>query len=321
MELFFDILWLLLGLALLIEGPDHLLEGTSSLAKKYNLSEITLGLSIVAFATSVPELTVSAIAHLQGETNLAFASIIGSNIFNLFIILGISGIFSSIKVFHKYIWRDILVSIVITITVLFLINDSYLFNQASNELDRIDAFILFAIFFVFLIFLTTQTPEKHNLETQEVKDLPFGQIIRDIIIGFITISAGGFLAVNQSLEIGQSLGKSSEFIAIVILAPGTSLPELATCILSLRKRRNHLIISNVIGSNIYNLTFILPFTASIGVMSYQQYLNTDLITLILGSIFLFFAIHSKKQKSLGRFGAFILLNIASLYLYAVYIRG
>ncbi|MEH0155035.1 calcium/sodium antiporter [Limibacter armeniacum] len=322
MEIWLNILLLLLGFGLLIEGPSQFLEGTSSLAQKYKLSEVTLGLSLVAFTTSVPELTVSIVAHLYGETDVVFANIIGSNNFNLLFILGLTALISPIMINRNNIWRDIPYALIVTVMLFVLVNDAYFFGKEyADTLSFLEAGLIFLLFIVFLLYLVTHEPEENELLVTEVKELPALLIFEDIVVGMVTITAGGYLTVTQSLEISQYIGKSTEFIAIFILATGTSLPELVTSIMAVRKKRMDIVFSNVTGSNIFNIVFILPVTRLMGKMPYHYHLNTDLIVQIMAIVLVFLFSHTQRKKLLSRFEGGMLMLIFIVYMTFVYVRG
>ncbi|GAA4836494.1 sodium:calcium antiporter [Algivirga pacifica] len=321
MDITLNLLMLCVGFILLMEGPEHLLEGTASLAKKYRLSEITIGLSLVAFTTSVPELTVSLIAHFYGDSSLLFANLIGSNTFNTMIILGCSALFTPILVKSKNAWRDIPFSLLVVGTLFFIVNDNLFFLEEENILSGLDAFLLLALFFIFLAYLSANQPEDNELVIHEVKSLPAFDIFNDIIRGTITVSAGGYLVITQLLFLSEYIGKSSEFIAIFILAVGTSLPEVATAYTAIRRKRPDIIVSNITGANIYNLTFSLALTRVIGEVKYPTFLNIDMTMTLISTVILFLFIHSSKRKVFGRIGGIAMLLLFGMYAYYVVIRG
>jgi cation:H+ antiporter len=304
------IVFILLGFALLIKGADWMITGASTLAKKNNISDLAIGLTIVAFGTSAPELVVNAIAAFENHPNMIFGNVIGSNNFNLFVILGIVGLIFPIAVQSSTVWKEIPISF-IAIVVVYLLANTFL--ASSSSLSRSDGFILLALFLGFLIYVYSQMKtdvSDSSITEHDLSNLKIGVLI---ILGLAGLVSGGQLVVNNAIKLASTLGVSEKIISLTIVAVGTSLPELVTSVLAATKKKSDLAIGNIIGSNIFNLFFILSVSSIIRPITYQPAFNTDLFLLAGGTIFLFVAMFTGKRKKLDRWEAALLLLVFVVY--------
>ncbi|SDB49858.1 cation:H+ antiporter [Flavobacteriaceae bacterium MAR_2010_188] len=309
-----SILLVIVGFVCLIFGANWLVDGASSLAKKYNISDLAIGLTIVAFGTSAPELVVNLIGSINGYSDIVFGNIIGSNNFNLFIILGIAGIIFPISVQSSTAWREIPISLAAAILLLFLVND-FSFNSPTY-LSRLDGIILLLLFFLFIYYVFNQMKSEETVTTKIVPMTNL-KIWGLIILGFAGLIAGGQIVVTNSVDIASQLGVSEKIIGLTIVAAGTSLPELVTSIVAAMKKNSDIAIGNVIGSNVFNILLILSISSIVSPLEYNPNFNTDLLILIGGTIFLIIAMLTGKRKKLDRWEAAILL---SFYIgYTVYL--
>ncbi|OYX27260.1 MAG: sodium:proton exchanger [Flavobacteriales bacterium 32-35-8] len=303
-------LLIIAGFASLIFGANWLVDGASSLAKKNNVSDLVIGLTIVAFGTSAPELVVNSVASIDGLSDIVLANIIGSNNFNLFIILGIAGLVYPITVQSSTAWREIPISLIITIVLFALANDFFI-NQ-NSVISRLDGIILLISFICFLYYIFKQ------MKTEKIEVVPYIQksnikIWTLILIGFSGLLIGGKLVVDNSIDIAIDLGISQKIIGLTIIAAGTSLPELITSIVAALKKNSDIAIGNVIGSNIFNILFILSISALINPIEYNRIFNQDLLILVGGTVFLIIAMFTGKRKKLDRWEALILLSFYLIY--------
>ncbi len=298
---------LLVGLVLLVKGADWLVDGASVLAKKKNVSDLAIGLTIVAFGTSAPELVVNAVAASGNYPDIVFGNIIGSNNFNLFIILGISGLIIPLSVQSSTVWKEIPYSLFAAIFLFFLANN-YLFGN-SEGLSRLDAAILLALFLGFLYYVATQLKTDPSTETLEVKDYSTLKIWILIALGLAGLVGGGKLVVDNAVAMAQSMGVSEKIIGLTIVAAGTSLPELATSVVAAMRKNTDIAIGNIIGSNIFNIFLILGVSGLIRPLAYNASFNTDLYFLAGGTIFLFLAMFTGKRHRLDRWEAVLLLVV------------
>jgi cation:H+ antiporter len=305
---------IVVGFAGLIFGANWLVDGASGLAKKYNIPDLVIGLTIVAFGTSAPELVVNSVASLDGLSDIVLANVIGSNNFNLFIILGIAGLVYPITVQSSTAWREIPISLIITVVLFGLANDFFV-NQ-NSEISRLDGIILLLSFISFLYYIFKQ------MKTEKTEVVPYIQksnikIWSLILIGFSGLIIGGKLVVDNSIGIATDFGISQKIIGLTIIAAGTSLPELITSIVAALKKNSDIAIGNVVGSNIFNILLILSISSLINPIKYNQIFNQDFAILIGGTVFLILAMFTGKRKKLDRWEALILL--AFYLIYTVYL--
>ncbi len=307
-----------IGITLLIKGADWLVSGASALARKHKISDLAIGLTIVAFGTSAPELVVNTIAAFEKHFDVVFGNIIGSNNFNLFVILGIAGLITPLNVHSRTVWREIPFSFLAIIVVWLLANDFFIPGKAL-QLSRLDAFILLFFFLVFLYYVYKQL--KIDPVRQAHTGIPFSnlKIWAYIVIGLTGLVVGGNLVVSSAVEIAHALGVSEKIIGLTIVAAGTSLPELATSAVAAWKKNSDIAIGNIIGSNIFNIFFILALSAIVRPIAFNPAFNTDLLILTAGTIFLFSAMFHGRKKKLDRWEAALMLVFFIGYM--VYIVG
>lgn len=313
----YNILLLSGGLILLVFGAEWLVNGASALAKKMRVSDLAIGLTIVSFGTSAPEFVVNTFAAYQGNADIVFGNVIGSNNFNLFIILGIAGIITPLTVQSSTVWKEIPISLLAALVLLFLANDSF-FSNNENILGRFDGIMLFALFALFLVYVYKQLRTEVNSTTVE-KQRPVIVLIGLVFLGLTGLVAGGRLVVTSAVEIATLLGVSEKIIGLTIVAAGTSMPELATSVVAAIKKNSDIAVGNIIGSNIFNVFFILSASSLIKPITFNSSFNIDIYLLIGGTIFLFAAMFTGMKKKLDRWEAALLLIV---YLgYTVWLVG
>lgn len=305
-----SLLLIVVGFLGLIFGANWLVDGASSLAKKHNIPDLVIGLTIVAFGTSAPELVVNSVASVDGLSEIVLANVIGSNNFNLFIILGIAGLIYPISVHSSMVKREIPISLIIAIVLFGLANDFFI-NQ-NSEISRLDGIILLISFICFLYYLFK------NLKKEEIEVVPYTQKSNKkiwilIVIGFSGLIIGGKLVVDNSIDIATDLGISQKIIGLTIIAAGTSLPELITSIVAAFKKNSDIAIGNVIGSNIFNILLILSISSLISPIKYNHIFNQDFAIFIGGTVFVILAMFTGKRKKLDRWEAGLLLGFYLIY--------
>lgn len=305
-----SVLLVVVGFTSLVFGANWLVDGASALAKKYNVSDLVIGLTIVAFGTSAPELVVNIIASVKGYSDIVLGNIVGSNNFNLFIILGISGLILPIKVQSSTAWKEIPISLFVAILSLFLLNDFVFTGQTHSS--RIDGLIMLVLFCLFLYYVFNQMKNDTQTFTSENHKSAI-KIWGLILIGLTGLILGGQLVVINSVEIASTLGVSEKIIGLTIVAAGTSLPELVTSIVAAMKKNSDIAIGNVIGSNVFNILLILSISSLIKPIGYNPKFNLDLYILIGGTIFLFTSMLTGQKKKLDRWEAGILLGFYIAY--------
>jgi cation:H+ antiporter len=309
--MFVNILLLVLGFFVLIMGANWLVSGATALAKKYNVSDLAIGLTIVAFGTSAPELVVNAISSYQNFPDLVFGNVIGSNNFNLFIILGIAGLITPLVVQSSTVWKEIPISF-LAIVVFFLLANNF-FVSDHSILSRIDGVVLLAFFGLFLLYVYKQL--KNDAKPKVGQEKTYSSIIiwGLIIVGLSALVLGGQLVVMNATDLATSLGISQKIIGLTIIAAGTSLPELATSVVAAIKKNNDIAVGNIIGSNIFNIFLILGLSSLIRPMEYSSIFTIDIILLTLGTIVLFIAMFTGKRRKLDRWESMLLLLIYVVY--------
>jgi cation:H+ antiporter len=255
-----------IGIFLLLKGADYLVEGSSSLAKKFGIPTLVIGLTIVAFGTSMPELIVNIIAAVKGSGDIALGNILGSNIANILLILGITAAIASIKVQHSTTWKEIPFSLLAAIVILVFSSVLALDGLAVNSILRSEGIILLLFFGIFLYYvfeLTMKNKSKMKDDKLEIKTLSSFKIFLYILAGLVALYFGGTWTVDGAVAIARLFGMSEYFISLTIVAIGTSLPELITSIIAARKHDVDLAVGNIVGSNIFNIFWILGITSLI----------------------------------------------------------
>lgn len=315
-----DILVLSAGLVLLIFGADWLVSGASAIARKLKVSDLAIGLTIVSFGTSAPELVVNTFAAYNGNAGIVFGNVIGSNNFNLFMILGLAGIITPLAVQASTVWKEIPLSLLAVVLLWFLANDTLLLSS-SPLLGRADGIILLVFFASFLFYVYKQLGRENNSETQPAKNRPMYQLWGLIVLGLAGLVLGGRFVVNSAVNMATLLGVSEKVIGLTIVAAGTSLPELATSIVAAVKKNNDIAVGNIVGSNIFNIFFILAASSLVKPIEYQASFNTDLYLLAAGTLFLFLAMFTSGRKRLDRWEAALLLLVYVAYTVWVVAKG
>ena len=301
----FSFIFLIIGFFLLIKGADYLVDGSSSLASKLNVSELLIGLTIVAFGTSTPELIVNIIASYQGNTDIAFGNVIGSNLVNILLILGISGLIYPLRTEKNTVWKEIPFSLMAAVVLLILCNDLIL-NGEPSFLTRGDGIILLLFFIIFL----TYSFGLSKIETKDkpdIKSYTNRRIAIYIAVGLIALFFGGRFVVSSAVDIAHSLNISEKLIGLTIVSIGTSLPELFTSAVAAKRHKSDIAIGNIVGSNIFNIFLILGISAIIRPLPYPNILNSDLIILIVASLLLFLTMFTGQKRRLDRWEALLFL--------------
>lgn len=303
------------GFLLLIFGADWLVKGASALAKKYHVSDLAIGLTIVAFGTSAPELVVNIIASHKEYSDIVFGNIIGSNNFNLFVILGITGIIAPITVQSSTVWKEIPLSL-IAVLILFILVSNF-FIPGTLILSRMDGLVLLLLFAGFLYYVYKQL-KVDRADSNFIKSSLSGlKIWSFIILGLSGLVIGGRLLVSSAVDLATLLGVSEKVIGLTIVAAGTSMPELATSVVAALKKNNDIAVGNIIGSNIFNIFLILAISSFVKPLHYNIKFNFDLLILAGGTLFLFIAMFTGQKKKLDRWEAALML--ATFIIYSIFL--
>ena len=303
-----NIVLLLVGTALVLWGADKFTDGACGVARRWNVSELMIGLTIVAMGTSLPELIVSLLSSIRGSGDMSVGNIVGSNIFNTLVIIGASAMAMKIAVSRVTLYRDISLSFGVAV-VLFLMG-------RDGELTRLEGALLLGVFACFLynLFAAERKNKKNQTEAPEQpKDIePVWKLLLFLVIGVASLVGGGQLLVNNAAELARSWGVSESVIGLTILAGGTSLPELATSVVAARKGSNDLALGNALGSNIFNITLVLGLCNIISPMHIPLINTTDWAFLIGSNVVL--AVCAFTRMRLCRLEGLVLLLCYAAYL-------
>ena len=309
-----QILILLAGLLLILFGANYLVDGSSSIAKKFGLSEFIIGLTIVGIGTSTPEMVVSFLSAFQGKADMAIGNIVGSNIFNTMMILGVTALITPLAITKSTLKRDIPLNILVTVLLIVLGMNFTLFGKGQDQLCRLDGILLLGIF-AWYMWKSFRSDNADNNEESDIKTYSTGISIFLILAGLAGLVIGGRLFVNSATELARLFGVSDKFIAITIMAAGTSMPELATSVVAALKGRGQLALGNILGSNISNILLILGGSALIQPLSFGGMTYVDLGALLACSLFILFSAYAFRKGKLDRFEGVMLLLMESGYMW------
>lgn len=314
-----DYVLLILGFVFLVKGADLFVDGSSSVAKLLHVPTIIIGLTVVAFGTSMPEASVSITAALQGKNDLAVSNVIGSNIFNLLVVLGASALVRPVQAKESVLKKEFPFSIVITgVLLMALCIPKFVFHQENFMLERMGGILLLLLFVYFLWDTINQAlaSRREGCDQEEGKSLSPIKSLLFIIIGIAGIILGGEWVVDSATAIAQSFHLSQTFIGLTIVAMGTSLPELVTSMVAARKGENDLAVGNVVGSNIFNILLILGASSAIFPITVEATAVYDTIILILGSILVYICAWRGRELN-KKEGALFLLCYAIFFIYII----
>ena len=308
-----QIVILLGGLLLILFGANWLVDGSSSIAKRFGISEFVIGLTIVGIGTSTPEMVVSFLSAFQGKADMAIGNIVGSNIFNTMMILGVTALIAPLAITKSNLKKDIPLNIIVTVLLILLGMNFTIFGIGSDQLSRIDGAILLLIFAWYL--WSSFRSDSGDEDGEGIKEYKTGISIMLIIAGLAGLIIGGKLFVNAATELAKAFGVSDKFIAITVMAAGTSMPELATCVVAALKGRGQLALGNVLGSNISNILLILGGSALIPPLAFSGMTYVDLGALLASALFILASAYCSKKKQLDRFEGVILLSAEIGYMW------
>ena len=282
-----DILILLLGLGLILVGANALTDGASAVAKRFGISDLVIGLTIVAMGTSAPELVVSVTAALNDSAELALGNVVGSNVFNILAIVGCTAMVMPISVGKGLMSKELPLVILSSLVMWAVASDTLLDGEAANVVSRIDGILLLAFFAIFMRY-TFSIAKADSPDTEEIKPMPMWKAALWIIGGLAGLIFGGRYFVDGASGIARSLGVSESVIGLTLVAAGTSLPELATSVVAALKKNPGIAIGNVIGSCLFNVFFIIGTAATIAPLPLGGITQTDMLSLVGASVLLWF---------------------------------
>lgn len=303
------------GFVLLIKGADVFVEAASSLARRLRVSDLAVGLTVVAFGTSLPELAVNTTASIQGNAGITIGNVIGSNIANILLILGVAGVICPLMVTRGTVWKEIPLSLLAAIVVGVAANDRLLDGASASVLSRADGLILLCFFAIFLYYTAGIARNFQGVEAAAPKtSLSLTRIGVMIAIGFAALILGSRWVVNGAVQMATALGISESVIGLTVVAVGTSLPELATSAAAAYRKNPDIAVGNVVGSNIFNLFFILGVSSVIRPVPFEAGSNFDIGVLVIASMLLFLCMFMGKRHVLERWQAGVFLAGYILYI-------
>ena len=313
MEIVLQVLLLIIGFIFLIKGADWLVDGASSVASNFKISKLLIGLTIVAFGTGAPELAVSFSSLISGNTDILVGNVIGSNIINVLLLIGIAAVIRPIKVKKDTVSKELPLLLLISTALIVLLLDTNLAEAVVNTFSRADAIICLLFFGIFLYYLISLT-RKNKKEAKKVEKPKYklGKSFLLVIIGLIGVIAGSQLVVNSASFIASAVGISERIISLSIVALGTSLPELVTTITAARKGESDLLVGNIVGSNIFNICIVLALpVAFAGSITPNHFEVIDLTMLVFSSILL--CLLARRDHIISRSNGIFMLIIFTLY--------
>ncbi len=318
-----NVFLIFIGFVLLIKGADFLVNGSVKVAKRLHIPEIIIGLTIVSMGTSMPELIVSVTSALEGHSDMALGNVIGSDICNILLILGLSAVIRPIVFKKETKFIEIPIALVITLILLLVGNNS------GHQIDRIEGIVLivlFALFIAYTIYMgikeSKEEIEKEEAEGKEPEEKGKYGVLKSIgliVLGIFGLKYGGDLVVNNACEVARALNISEKVISLTIIAIGTSLPELVTSVMAAIKGESDIAIGNIVGSNIFNILLIIGVGAVIKPMAYALAYNTDIIILLLATVLLFLYPFTGKKDTMTRWNGAICLVIYAGYMVTLFV--
>ena len=309
-----SIVLLLVGLGLVVYGSDILVDGASSVARKIGISEFVIGIIIVGFGTSCPELVVSVTGAIDGNSAVSLGNVTGSNIFNILMILGLTAIFSPIAITKDNKTKDIPILLCITIFFCLIV--------LKGTINRLDAALFLAIFAIYLLYNFKAGKSEAAAIEEEVVEKNYGTFLSILMIvgGLAGLIFGGKLFVNNAVTLAHALGASDKFIAVTILAVGTSLPELMTCVVAAAKKKGQLALGNIVGSNVFNILLILGISGLIHPLDTHSFNYVDMGTIVASVLALFIFANASKKSQLSKPAGISFLLMEVVYMIYLFLK-
>jgi len=316
-----DALLILPGLVLLLVAADLLVKGASSVAASLGVSPLMIGLTVVSFGTSMPELLVSAIAGIRGSADLAVANVLGSNIFNILVVLGVAALIRPLRVQNSTVVSEIPFSLSAAILLGFLANAALFSTKCELSISRLDGGILLLFFMLFMLYIYSIS-DAHAVEDSGIR--PGRSLSRSIVyilLGIAGLFLGGKWAVDGAVALAGHWGVDDALIGLTIVAVGTSLPELAASAMAAYRREADIAVGNVVGSNIFNILWILGVTSSIHALPFSTISNIDIVMVIVATLLILLAIVSSRTATITRLWGAVFVAVYIAYMLYVVQRG
>ncbi|WP_053361517.1 calcium/sodium antiporter [Bacillus sp. FJAT-27251] len=313
---------LIVGFVLLIKGADYFVEGASNIAQLLKVPPILVGLTIVAFGTSAPEATVSIIAALEGSSDVSLGNVVGSNILNITLVIGITAIINPLKVESETIRKEIPFTLLASIVLWVFISDAALQNLGTNLITRSEGIILLLFLSIFLYYIyevARNSRSSDSVEEVQNRDITWGKNLVFTVGGMAAIIFGGDMVVDNATQIALSIGMSETLVGLTIVAIGTSLPELVTSITAALKKQTEIALGNIVGSNIFNILFVLGTSATIAPLAVDNRIFTDVVCMIILTVVLL--IFSRTKYKISKVEGAVLVAIYTAYLIYIILRN
>lgn len=310
MEMLLQCLLLVVGFVMLVKGADWFVDGAAGVAGKFGIPQLVIGLTIVACGTSAPEAAVSIGAVLKGSAGITIGNVVGSNILNVLIILGITSVIVALKVSHSTVKYEI--PFMIFVTVLLLV-----FGFTGGELNFVEGMLFWAAFIVYLVYLFRMAKNNREEVEEEQADKPVWKLLMLLIVGLVIVVWGSDVTVDAATVIARKMNMSERFIGLTIVALGTSLPELVTSVTAALKKQADIAIGNIVGSNIFNILFVVGTTALIRPVEYEQVFLYDTVVALAAGVLLWLCVWKKKMLTRPA-GVLMLVGYGIYFLYLVF---
>lgn len=307
-----------IGFIFLIKGASYLIDGASAIAKRFNISDLVIGLTIVAFGTSAPELAVNLISSFHGNTDLALGNIVGSNLANVLLILGIAAVITPLTIKASTVWKEIPFNLLGAVLLMIIVSDVFLDGASASFISRTDGWSLIAFFVIFLIYTFGIAKSKPDSNSQ-VSSISLPKSILMVIVGLAGLTIGGQWIVDGAVKIATLMGISQSAIGLTIVAIGTSLPELAATVVASLKKQADMAIGGIIGSNIFNIFWILGVSSIVRPIPVDTSKNPSLYLNIFASFLLFIFLFIGKKHVLERWQGFMFLSFYVCYIGFVFV--
>jgi len=320
--MFLSLVLFFLGLPLLLKGANFLVDGGSSLAKRLGISSLVIGLTVVAFGTSMPELITNVFASISGATDIAIGNVVGSNIANILLVLGAAAVIFPLSVTKGTVWKEIPFALLAVVVLAVIANDAFLENKLVSEIGFIDGWVLLAFFGVFFAYVLAISKNNNgHAEQNGIKQMSLKKSVLFCALGIASLAIGGKFVVDGAIAFAEMFHVSQALIGLTIVAVGTSLPELLTSVVAARKKNSDIAVGNVVGSNIFNVFWILGISAVIKPLPFSFALNFDLLVVLLATLLLFFVMFVGKRHTLEKWqgAAFLILYVG--YIAFLVFRG
>lgn len=318
--MFIPILLIVISLGVLIAGAESLVRGAASIAKKAGISSLVIGLTVVAFGTSAPELIVNIVSAMKGSADIAIGNIVGSNIANILLILGISALVYPLSVKGSTVAKEIPFALLAMVLILTMGNDTFFDGGNFNSITRTDGFSLIALFIIFL-FYTFGIAKTGNGDAEKVTTYSWPISLSLTVAGLVFLFFGGKVLVDNAILLARLAGLSESLIGLTIVAVGTSLPELFTSVVAAYHRHDDIAIGNIVGSNIFNVFWILGFTATLLQLPFNPNTNVDVVVGVIATTLLFLFMFIGTRRKLDRWQGLVFIGLYVVYTAYLINRG